>query len=337
MKTQLTLIKKIAKNRAIDIIDGRVLIDGRGLTASNLETFLTFPLSNGWTIQGAGVLPVAILDTVKNAREVEVNFNGSSAEITFDGIKMKSDYLSADDYPYPPDTLNMLADGEIPGAVIGSVLEFLGKDTLRDALTGAYIGPDAVGTNGHILKFVPINYAGTPFILRREVVEALKICGKDKKIPGTWKIRQNTNYALFYNSFGQFITRKIDATYPNYKSIIPQNNDGLIKLNKGALESVLKDMTGVLNKNTKLVELSVNDAGSVNFYGCNIDAGTELSRSMPGEVRNLTTGFKIGFNADYLKTMCSNVVTDEISFNLSTPNRAGIINNELLIMPVMLS
>ncbi|MFN5705874.1 MAG: DNA polymerase III subunit beta, partial [bacterium] len=55
---------------------------------------------------------------------------------------------------------------------------------------------------------------------------------------------------------------------------------------------------------------------------------------------------EIGFNAKFLIEMLSNLNTDEVILEMSTPNRAGILlpvntdNNEdvlMLVMPVMLN
>jgi DNA polymerase-3 subunit beta len=56
---------------------------------------------------------------------------------------------------------------------------------------------------------------------------------------------------------------------------------------------------------------------------------------------------EIGFNSEFLLEMLNNIETEEISLEMSAPNRAGILtplNNEnkdedilMLVMPVMLN
>jgi DNA polymerase-3 subunit beta len=55
---------------------------------------------------------------------------------------------------------------------------------------------------------------------------------------------------------------------------------------------------------------------------------------------------EIGFNSEYLTEVLSNVTCDEVAFELSSPNRAGIVLPQeqaededilMLIMPVMLN
>jgi len=229
----------------------------------------------------------------------------------------------------------MLPYGRIIAKNVVGVLDFLGKDELRPAMLGAYIGADIVGTNAHILRYIKTEYEGEPFILTRAGVELIKACLKDVE---TWTVKQDKyNVCLTSAGVGRIIARKIAETYPPYKTVIPQNNEGLITLDKKELQRTLKSLESVVNKNTTQIELKTIDAGVVAVKGVDIDRQTESSQELNAGVEGLASAFRIGFNSKYLQTVCSNIAGDTVSMELSAPNRAGVVNNEILIMPVMLS
>jgi DNA polymerase-3 subunit beta len=227
----------------------------------------------------------------------------------------------------------MFPDGSLIAKDVAGVLDFLSKEDLRPAMQGAYIGADVVGTNGHILRYIKSNYAGAPFILTRAGVELVKASLKDVK---TWKVKQDRYNVCLYANGVRIIARKIQETYPNYRSVIPKDNAGLITLDRNELQSTLKSLDSVVNKTTKQVELKAVDAGAVEISGRDIDRQTESSQEIRANVSGLESAFRIGFNSKYLQTICSNIAGESISMQLSTPNRAGVINDEILIMPVML-
>jgi DNA polymerase-3 subunit beta len=332
-KSTLNTIKKVSKKHTLNIINKTVLIDASGITATDLETWFQIALPDGWKVTGAGVVDLDILQNTAGAKSVEIDFETRAGLYTIDGRKFLRFVEPGYEFPLRPDTLNMLPDGSLIGKDVAGVLDFLGKDDLRPAMQGAYIGADIVGTNGHILRHIKSDYTGAPFILTRAGVELVKSSLKDVE---TWKVKQDRYNVCLYANGVRIIARKIQETYPAYKSVIPADNAGLIRLDKKQFNSALKSLDSVLNKNTKQVELKAIDAGAVEISGRDIDRQTESSQEIRANVSGLESAFRIGFNSKYLQTICSNIAGDSISMQLSQPNRAGVINDEILIMPVML-
>jgi DNA polymerase-3 subunit beta len=334
-KSTFNTIKKLSKKSSIVAIDKTVLIDASGITATDLETWYQIALPDGWKVTGAGVVSLEILQATAGAKSVQIDFETWAGVFNIDGRTFRSSVEPAYDFPKPPDTLNMLIDGRIFSKDVAGVLDFLGKDELRPAMLGAYIGADIVGTNAHILRYIKSDYEGAPFILTRAGVELVKSCLKDVE---TWTVKQDKyNVCLTSKGGGRIIARKIAETYPPYKTVIPQNNEGLITLDKNELQRTLKSLESVVNKNTNQIELKTIDAGGVTVKGFDIDRQTESTQELRAGVEGLPSAFRIGFNSKYLQTVCSNIAGDSFNMQLSQPNRAGVVNDEILIMPVMLS
>jgi DNA polymerase-3 subunit beta len=332
-KSTFNTIKKVSKKSFLPAINKTVLVDASGITATDLETWFQIALPDGWKVTGAGVVSLDILQNTAGAKSVQIDFETWAGVFNIDGRTFRSSVEPGYEFPLRPDTLNMFPDGSLIGKDVAGVLDFLSKDDLRPAMQGAYIGADVVGTNGHILRYIKSNYAGAPFILTRAGVELVKLSLKDVE---TWKVKQDRYNVCLYANGVRIIARKIQETYPAYKTVIPADNAGLIRLDKKQFNSALKSLDSVLNKTTKQVELKAIDAGAVEISGRDIDRQTERSQEIRANVSGLTSAFRIGFNSKYLQTICSNIAGDSISMQLSTPNRAGVINDEILIMPVML-
>jgi len=333
--TTVNSIKKVSKKSALYIIDKKVLITPRAIIASDFETYFQCDTPTQWTVNGSGVISLEVLENLKNVKSVEINFNASPAYIAFPGRKIVlNDLEDPKQFPEIETDYNTEKSGKINAEQVAGVLDFLCKDDLRPAMCGAYIGADIVGTNAHILRWSKSEYSGTPFILPRAGVELIKANLKNVKF---WNVEQTKDHVFLSADSLKISCLKIDETYPNYLSVIPKDNDGLIQINKKQLSQTLKGLKSSMNKHTQQVTITANNAELINVTAVDIDRKTEAAQDLTANVESLENGFKIGFNAKYLETVCSNVNSDIFSISLSTPNRAGIVNDEILVMPVMLN
>ena len=332
-KTTFNTIKKLSKKHNLSVIDKTALIDSTGITATDLKTWFQIALPDGWEVTGAGVVSLEILQNTVGAKSVKMEFQTWAGLFTIDGRTFNTRVIDADEFPSAPETKNMLSDGRLISKNIAGVLDFLGKDELRPAMLGAYVGADIVGTNGHILRYIKTDYEGAPFILRRAGVEIVKASLSEVE---TWTVKQDREHVCLYAGGLQIISRKIDETYPNYRAVIPKDNPGTITLDKKQFQSTLKSLDTVVNKFTTQVELTTLNAVSVSLSGEDIDRNTESAQELSANVEGLASAFKIGFSSKLLQTVCSNIAGDTVSMELSAPNRAGVVNNEFLIMPIMI-
>jgi DNA polymerase III sliding clamp (beta) subunit (PCNA family) len=134
-------------------------------------------------------------------------------------------------------------------------------------------------------------------------------------------------------------TRPINETYPNYRGVIPEyTSPGTFDLDRAGTLKTLADLAPVVNKETGALALSFMHK-NVQIRVENLDTGSEAIRNLDSNTTNLAgSGYRIGFNDKLLKTVASNVDSQALSFqvNPDNPNRAAVINNEFLLMPVML-
>ena len=137
------------------------------------------------------------------------------------------------------------------------------------------------------------------------------------------------------------ICRLIDARYPDYNAVIPMDNHNMMTIGRSELLSALKRIIIFSNKTTNQSVFRI--AGSeLQISSQDLDFSNEanerLACSYEGE------DMEIGFNSKFLIEMMNVMDTSEIRFELSMPNRPGLIvpaeadpNEEvlMLVMPVM--
>jgi DNA polymerase-3 subunit beta len=152
----------------------------------------------------------------------------------------------------------------------------------------------------------------------------------------------NTNASFSFNNVN-LICRLIDEKYPDYEAVIPVNNPNKLTIDRNQLLSCLRRVSIFSNKTTHQVRLKISGSElqiSAEDMDFSNEAHERLGCQYEGE------DIEIGFNAKFIIEMLSNLNTEEVILEMSTPNRAGILlpvtadNSEdvlMLVMPVMLN
>jgi DNA polymerase-3 subunit beta len=152
------------------------------------------------------------------------------------------------------------------------------------------------------------------------------------------------NNAFFKFDNFSLICRLIDAKYPNYEAVIPTNNPNRLVVDRLGLLAASRRASIFSNKTTHQVRLKITGSEltiSAEDFDFNNAATERLTCQYEGE------DMEIGFNARFLIEMLNNVEGESVQFQLSAPNRAGILlpmDNDpegeeilMLVMPVMIN
>jgi DNA polymerase III subunit beta len=157
------------------------------------------------------------------------------------------------------------------------------------------------------------------------------------------RVEFNNSNAFFSFDNIRMICRLIDERYPDYENVIPVQNPNKLVIERQALLSSVKRISIYSNKTTHQIRLKLSGSElqvSAEDLDFSNEANERLACQYDGE------DMEIGFNAKFLVEMLNNMDSDEITFELSTPNRAGLLmplaneDNEnvlMLVMPVMLN
>lgn len=326
------------------------------ITASSLETTSICQIEVAMEQEGKIAIPAKILmDTLKAlpeqpiTLEVDENTNGIKITSAYGRYKLSGD--SPDDYPELPkpdggQTIKLSSDVLLK--VLTKTLFATSNDELRVAMQGLYFQIEEksiifVATDAHkLVKYTFETESTNPvssFILPKKGLNLLKnALGADTEI----ELSYDKKNAFFKTDDAQVIIRLIDAKYPDYNAVIPYDNSNTLVLDRADFQSSLRRISIYANKSTNQVVLNLTD-GSLTVSAQDLDFSNEATEQISCEYSG--DPMNIGFNAKFLIEMLNVIGVDQVSFKLSTPNRAGILvpsdqeaGEELimLVMPVMM-
>lgn len=347
----------------LPILDNFLFIIDKGLlmvSASDMESTMTTSLQINETKGGGKIaVPAKILiDTLKTFSEQPLTFlieeKTHAIEIVSDYGKYKLTGFDGEEYPKIP-VMDKAKSFSISASAlqdaINKSLFATGNDELRPVMSGVFIQLSKnnitfVATDAHkMVRYrrndLKANNEGA-FIVPKKPLTLLKnILNESEE---DVKINYNEKNAFF--EFGNFslMCRLIDGRYPNYEAVIPVDNPNKLTISRSALLNSVRRVSIYSNKTTHQVRLKITgselqiSAEDLDFSNA---ANERLACQFDGE------DMEIGFNARFLSEMLSNLDSENVSVEMSAPNRAGILfptENDLskedilmLVMPVMLN
>ena len=327
------------------------------VVATDLETVMRVQLDIEAKDSGKVCIPARILmDSLKNISEQPLTFNidkNFGIEITSDNGKYKVMGENPDNFPKEPaadDTtsFNMPASALI--TAINKTIFSTSNDDLRPAMTGVFFeldkkGIQFVATDAHRLVRYNRKDVKCPkndsFIVPRKPLNLLKAAfpSNDEEIT----LNYNNNHLFVKHGTTQMSCRLIDARFPDYRVVIPTDNPYKLVVNKNDFQGALRRVSIFSNKSTNQVALNI--AGSeLELKAQDIDFSFEGDERM--KCRYDGEDMMIAFNARFLIEMLSAADSDEVTVELSSSTKAGILRpseqdeNEdllMLVMPLMLN
>lgn len=261
---------------------------------------------------------------------------------------------SADDYPemkVAQDGMNELvmpAETVLNG--INRCLFATADDDLRPVMTGVYfdLQQDSltfVATDGHKLvrnkNFNVKGMVSAAFILPKKPANILK--NLLPKESGDINLKFDERYAFISMESFKLMCRLIEGRYPNYNSVIPQNNPFKVTVNRQSLLSALKRVLIFSNQSSALIKLHLEDNLLV-VSGQDIDYSTSAEENIACEYGEAP--MNIGFKGTFLVDILGNITGENIVIELADPSRAGLIvpaeqekdeDLQMLLMPMMLN
>jgi DNA polymerase-3 subunit beta len=348
----------LSTNSTLPILDNYLfeLIDGNlSVTASDIETTMSIniPLVKAED-EGSIAIPAKILlDTLKTFGDIPISFfinlETKLIELSTDDGKFKLSGFDSAEFPNAP-SIESASSIEIPAEVleqaIGKTIFATGSDELRPVMMGVSFeltgeGLILVGTDAHkLVKYTRTDVTSKSedsFIVPKKSLIMLKnsLSKSDDKV----KVEYDAKNAIFTFENFKLICRLVDGKYPNYEAVIPKNNPNILTVDRVQLLNKIRRVSFFANQSTNQIRLKISGKElilSAEDMDYTNEAYERLSCSYEGE------DIEIGFNAKFLIEMLNNLSNEQITIELSTPGRAGIIvpvnkddENELIIMLVM--
>ncbi len=343
----------ILENFLFEISDGTLTV-----TASDLQTSMITELEVEAKENGSIAIPAKILlETLRNLPEQPVTFSIDeetySIEISSDNGRYKLAGENATDFPKVPsvsDGFSINISSHVLSHAIANTIFATSNDELRPAMTGVYTKLDAtnttfVATDGHrLVRYRRVDIAGdtdNSMIIPRKALMLLKATLPSENTNVNIEFNISNAYFSFNNI--KMICRLIDERFPDYENVIPADNDNIMTIDRGEFLSSLKRIAIYANKTTHQVRLKISGS-ELQISAEDLDFSNEANERLSCEHNG--EDIEIGFNAKFLVEMLGNLESDKIEFQLSAPNKAGLLvpvekdDNEdilMLVMPVMLN
>tara|TARA_B110000503_G_scaffold55328_1_gene88832 strand:+ start:2457 stop:3581 length:1125 start_codon:yes stop_codon:yes gene_type:complete len=343
----------ILENFLFEIAGGTLTI-----TASDLQTSMMTELEVEAKEDGSIAIPAKILlETLRNLPEQPVNFtieeSSYSIEISSDNGRYKLSGENATDFPRVPtvsDGYSVNISSDVLGTAISNTIYATSNDELRPSMTGVFLKLDEtnatfVATDSHrLIRYRRVDIVSDmshSMIIPRKALTLLKATLPSEVTNVAMEF--NTSNAFFDFNRIKMICRLIDERYPDYENVIPADNENNITIGKAELLSSLKRIAIYANKTTHQVRLKITGS-ELMISSEDLDFSNEANERLVCEHDG--EDIEIGFNAKFLIEMLGNISSDQLTFKLSAPNRAGLIEpsnkneNEdilMLVMPVMLN
>jgi len=335
-----------------DLKDNRLTI-----TSTNLETTIVSDIEVLASEDGRIAVPAKILlETLKALPEQPITFvldgetNGITLKSSYGEYKLAGD--TPDEFPQLPEEDNVDSiklNTKILSEAIAKTIFATSSDELRQAMTGVFVQVDFnkiifVATDAHkLVKYTFGNISSentASFIIPKKALNLLK---NALSADGEVSLSFNNKNAFFTFDDTRVICRLVDAKYPDYNAVIPVENPNVLSLVRRDFQNSLRRIAIYANKTTNQVILNINE-NSLTISAQDLDFSNEATEQLSCTYNG--DPMTIGFNAKFLGEMLGILESPDVTLNLSTPNRAGILlpdvqkdNEELLmlVMPVMMS
>ncbi len=349
-------------NNTLAILDNFLFkLEGKQLTisASDLETTISATLEVDSEDEGLAAIPARLLlDGLKALPEQPVTFvlddKSGTVEMSSDYGKYSLAFVDGEEFPRLPemeDVSKTVLPGEILAQAITKTLFAAGNDELRPVMSGVFFQFNSdsltfVATDAHkLVRYRRHDHKSdhtAEFIMPRKPLTILK--STLASIGDEVNIIYNETNARFEFENIVLTCRLIDGKYPNYEAVIPKENPNTMEIERTTFLSSVKRVAIFSNKTTHQVRLKI--AGSeLQVSAEDLDFSNKAHERLACNYQG--DDMEIGFNSRFLTEMLTNLESDNISLEMSAPNRAGIIlpvdsleegeDVLMLVMPVMLN
>jgi DNA polymerase-3 subunit beta len=365
MLNHLQAINRVINSKSTLPILDCFLLELKGekltLTAADSETRLETWVDVN-SAEGEGSLAINAKNLLDPLRELpdqpltfDINDETLEVFIYYQNGKYNFVGLKGDEYPNPKplkedSSMSLTIDSEMLLSGINRTVFATADDELRPVMNGIYVDITAedltfVASDGHKLVRVTTTESKgdgrSSFILPKKPANLLKsILPREN---GNVEVNFDENNAYITMGNYKMVCRFVEGRYPNYNSVIPQNNTNSLILDRLTLLNALKRVSVFSNPSIGLVKLQLSEdkivitAQDIDFLTA---AEETISCTYEGNVMN------IGFKAVFLIEILDNIPSSDVRIELSDPSRAGLIlpveqeeNEDMLtlLMPMMLN
>ena len=333
----------ILSNVLIDADEGGgVKVMATDLDLQVVETMTAANVESGGAITVSAHLLFDIARKLPDGSQVSLETADNRMTVKAGRSRFQLPTLPRDDFP-------VIVEGELPTSfelparelaeLIDRTRFAISTEETRYYLNGIFLHVSdearpvlkAAATDGHRLARYtldrPEGAAGMPDVIvpRKAVTELRKLL--EEALDSNVQIDLSASKIRFTlgGEGGVVLTSKlIDGTFPDYSRVIPTGNDKLLKLDPKSFYEGVDRVATIATEKTRAVKMGL-DADKVTLSVTSPDNGTaaeEIATEYKSE------GFEIGFNANYLKDILSQIDSDLVELHLADAGAPTLIRRD---------
>ncbi|MFV0545375.1 MAG: DNA polymerase III subunit beta [Bacteroides sp.] len=362
--SRLQAVSRVVNSKnALPILDCFLfnLEDGTlSVTASDSETTMVTTLEVNDSDENGSFAVVAktLLEALKEVPEQPLVFeiNSSTYEITVQYQNGKYSFMgqNADEFPQSAQLDGSAVRVDIEAGIllngINRAVFATADDELRPVMNGIYFDITTeditmVASDGHKLvrckTFAAKGSERAAFILPKKPASLLKNLLQKEQNPIS--IEFDDRNAMFMLDNYRMVCRLIEGRYPNYNSVIPQNNPHKVTVDRQMFIGALRRVSIFSSQASSLIKLRLQE-NQIVVSAQDIDFSTSAEETQVCQYAG--AAMSIGFKSTFLIDILNNIPSQEVVIELADPSRAGVIvpveqeENEdllMLLMPMMLN
>ena len=283
-----------------------------------------------------------------NTQSLQINLSYQNGYMTFQGE-------SADDFPelkaIEGDATSFEVSTKALNIALGNAMVATSSEEGRKAMQGVFfdLTPDdfsVVASDGRKLALTKVacdkHDTTASFILPPKPIGIIR--SVLDKFDGNVSVKTTAegNATFEMGNFSLFC-RLVQDPYPNYRRVIPQNNDRIASIDRSSLVNALRRVIAIADKSTCLVKVQL-DADKLTLSAENNNYAQSAEEHIVCQYDNVPV--KIGFRGDYLVELVNRLSSEEVVLKLSDPSRAALIvptvqeentDTLMLLMPLLIT
>ncbi|MEL7730809.1 DNA polymerase III subunit beta [Citromicrobium bathyomarinum] len=333
----------ILSNVLIDADEGGgVKVMATDLDLQVVETMTAASVESGGAITVSAHLLFDIARKLPDGSQVSLETADNRMVVKAGRSRFQLPTLPRDDFP-------VIVEGELPTSfelparelaeLIDRTRFAISTEETRYYLNGIFLHVSdeqrpvlkAAATDGHRLARYTIDRpegaAGMPDVIvpRKAVAELRKLL--EEALDSNVQIDLSASKIRFAlgGEGGVVLTSKlIDGTFPDYSRVIPTGNDKLLRLDPKSFYEGVDRVATIATEKTRAVKMGL-EADKVTLSVTSPDNGT-AAEEIAAEYKS--DGFEIGFNANYLKDILSQIDSDMVELHLADAGAPTLIRKD---------
>tara|TARA_B100002052_G_scaffold295050_1_gene320859 strand:- start:229 stop:1344 length:1116 start_codon:yes stop_codon:yes gene_type:complete len=317
----------ILSNILIEADNNNLILSSTDMDISIIEKISCDVIEKGSTTINAQMF-YDIIRKLHEDSEIEVISNdGKLLTVRSNGSRFSLACLPKEDFPIIDQEIqgnNISIQSNIFYKLIDKTKFAISNEETRYFLNGIYFNVSSeneknyitlVGTDGHRLaKFShelddKNDLIPGVIIPKKTIFELSKLLSEiNEKI----EINISSSRIVFYINNLILTSKLIDGNFPDYKRVIPDNNDSVLEINRINLLSAVDRVSTIANEKSPVIKFNILE-NIINLNTVNNENSTateDLDANYNGK------NIEIGFNSKYVMDIINNLEDDNIFINL---------------------